>query len=787
MIKKGLLLVLIFQFLAVFSQNFEVKGVVRDVLTNETIPFASIKIIENNKYTQSDINGNYSLKVPKGVYTIESEYFGYQKFSSTLTVNADVIFDIGLKTSIVELEEVVITAKKPTENIDEVEMGTEELKIEEIKKIPAFMGEVDIIKTITLLPGVTTAGEGASGFNVRGGNIDQNLVLMDDAAIYSSSHLFGFFSIFNSDAVDELKLYKGSIPSRFGGRLSSVLDVKQREGDYKEYHGQGGIGLVSSRATIEGPIKKDTASFLVSARRSYADLFLKLSKDSTLNQTSAFFYDLNTKLSYKLNSNNKLTLSGYYGRDKFQLNKASAFGFGNGLATAAWSHRFSDSSFSKVSLIYSNYSYDFDFVDFFHWESTIKNYQVKTLFTNVINSKHKIDYGVEGIYYIFKPAKVTTEGAIKDIFPSFELDNERAVDFSLFIGDEYTVNPRLSLQYGLRYNGVGTLGKKSSVQYEDGKPRNDRYVTDTVQYSSGSIVKFYHGFEPRFGLRYKLDSVSSIKGSYSRTRQNLHLVSNTSNSLPLDIYKMSDEYIKPAIADQVSLGYFRNIYDNKIELSAEVYYKKIQNILDYKNGADLLLNKTLEQDLLQGDARAFGLELMARKKKGRFTGWLSYTLSRTERKVKGGSAEETINFGDWYLSNYDKPHDVTFVGTYDVTKRLNVGLSFLYSTGRPITIPEGSYALLNNLQVPLANYRSRNNGRISDYHRLDLSATLEGKHKKGRQWEGSWTFSIYNVYARRNAFSWSFQEDEDNPDQLRVSQLSILGSVLPAVTYNFKF
>lgn len=762
-------------------------GVVRDALTNETIPFASVKIVENNKFTQSDIDGNYFIQIPAGTYTIESEYFGYEKYSSQITVSGAMTLDIALKTSIVELEEIVITGKKVTENIDKVEMGTEELKIEEIKKIPAFLGEVDIIKTITLLPGVTTTGEGASGFNVRGGNIDQNLVLMDNANIYSSSHLFGFFSIFNADAVDDLKLYKGSIPSSFGGRLSSVLDVKQREGDYKEYHGQGGIGLVSSRATFEGPIKKDTASFLVSARRSYADLFLRLSSDTTINQTSAYFYDLNTKLSYRLNNNNKLTLSGYYGRDKFNLNAASAFGFGNGLATTAWSHRFSDSSFSNLSLIYSNYSYDFEFVDFLKWEAVIKNYQIKTQFTNIINDKHKIDYGGEAIYYIFKPAKVTTEGSIQAVFPSFELDNERAFDYSLFIGDEFTINPKLTIQYGLRYNGIATLGQKTSVQYEDGKPRNDRYITGEKDYESGTVVKFYHGLEPRLGMRFKLDSISSIKASYSRTRQNLHLVSNTTNSLPLDIWKMSDEYIKPAIADQVSLGYFRNIMDNKIELSAELYYKEIQNILDYKDGADLLLNRTLETDLLQGEARAYGLELMARKQQGRFTGWLSYTLSRTERKIEGSSAEETINFGDWYLSNYDKPHDITFVGTYDVTKRLNVGLSFVYSTGRPISIPEGSYTLLNDLNVPLANYSDRNNGRISDYHRLDLSATLEGKHKKGRQWEGSWTFSIYNVYARKNAYSWSFQEDEDNPTQLRVRKLSILGIVLPAVTYNFKF
>ncbi len=785
--KKLLVVVLFFGSVAfIYAQKYTVKGVVKDAYSQDLIPFAMIKV--GAVSTQSDVNGKYSIKITSGIYTVESASFGYKKYLASITVSADMTYDILLATTVVELEKVELRAERSTENVDKIEMGTEELKIEEIKKIPAFMGEVDIIKTITLLPGVTTVGEGASGFNVRGGGIDQNLILMDEATIYSSSHLFGFFSVFNADAVDELKLYKGSIPARYGGRLSSVLDVKQREGDYKKFHGQGGIGLVSSRLTLEGPIKKDTASFIISARRTYADQFLRFFKTDALKKTKAYFHDFNTKLAYRLGSKDKITVSAYYGRDFFNFGGLFGFDFGNGNVVGAWSHRFKDSSFVKTHIAYNNYNYKFDFANFFEWTSVIKDYQVRTEFTNIINNHHKIRYGGDVTYYRFKPAKVESKGEIADVFKSFSLDKESSVVASAFISDEMTVNNKLSISYGLRYSGLAVLGGLNSVQYKEGLPLEEENATGTKKYKSGEVVKYYHGLMPRFGIRYKIDSMSSIKGGYNRMRQNLHLVSNTTNSLPLDVWKMSDEYIKPATADQVSVGYFRNVMKDKVELSAEVYYKQMHNLLDYKNGADLLLNQTIETELLQGKGRAYGLEIMIRKKKGKFTGWLAYTLSRTERKIEGKFPQETINFGKWYKSNYDKPHDISFVGTYDITKRLNVGLSFLYSTGRPISFPDGRYTISSaDGGTTIPNYLSRNNGRISSYHRLDLSATLEGKHKKGRQWEGSWTFSIYNLYGRKNAYSWSFSQDDDNPDKLKVEQLSILGTILPAVTYNFKF
>lgn len=765
-----------------FSQNFQLSGKVVDTQTDEAVPFVSIKDLTSGKSTISDIDGNYTLSLEKGLHQIELKFFGYKTAVQEVDLQETTTLDLTITPEGVLLDQVEIVGEKADENINSVEMSTNELDIEEIKKLPAFLGEVDVIKTIQLLPGVSTVGEGATGFNVRGGNIDQNLVLWDGSTIYSSSHLFGFFSIFNSDAVSDLKLYKGGIPARYGGRLSSVLDVSQRKGNNERLEGSGGIGVVSSRLMLNGPIKKDKSTFIVSGRRSYADLFLNFSADTVLQETVAYFGDLNGRVDYKLGESDQLSVSGYYGNDVFSFGGDFGFVFGNRNVVSNWQHSFSDSTFLNTSLAFNAYKYTFDFAGFFEWTSLIQNYALKSDLQKIISPKHTLRYGGELNYYRFNPAEVEFSEEFDDVF-NLNQERENGMESAVYISDEYKHNDRLSIQYGLRYSQFALIGPITSFGYEENLPLDPSTITDTTNYETGDLIKFYHGLEPRLGIKYSLDSTSSVKISYMRTRQNLHLVSNTTNGLPIDVWKMSDEFVTPAIADQVGFGYFRNFLENRIEFSAEVYYKDIRNILDYKNGADLLLNPTLETELLQGKGRAYGLEILLRKNKGKLNGWIAYTLSRTERKVDGDFSEEKINNGDWYRSDYDKPHDLTLVGSYQINKRMSFGANFTYSTGRPITLPDSRYVIDG---IQLANYLLRNQGRIPNYHRLDLSFTIDGKNKNNRRWEGSWAFSIYNVYGRRNPYSISFQENEET-NELETVQLSILGTVLPAVTYNFQF
>ena len=802
------LIVAIFIFLSTIQaqddQKYSLSGVVMEASTGETLPGAAVIVSETGASAITNLYGFYSLQLPAGDYTIIYKFVGFENSSQSVSISSDTKLDVELSEEAIQLKEAKVSSRRLDQNVTAVEMSSTELDIEEIKKIPAFLGEVDVIKSIQLLPGVTTVGEGASGFNVRGGSIDQNLVLLDEATVFSSSHLLGFFSVFNSDAIKDVKLYKGGIPAQYGGRISSVLDVRQKEGNMKRFSGRGGIGFVSSRLTLEGPIVKDKGSFIIAGRRSYADVFLRMSNNDDINENIAYFYDLNAKANYKLNDNNRLFLSGYFGRDVFKFGEAFGFDWGNTTSTLRWNHIFNDKVFLNLSGIYSNYDYSLGGPDFFVWTSRIQNYNIKADFNYYHNEKHKIDFGVQGTWYQFYPGKVEPKGDFVGVFDGFEIDVERALETAVYVSDEYKLNSRITILGGLRYGTFMNVGKATSFVYEDGKPLSEETIIDTVDYSSGEIVKFYHGFEPRLSVKFGLDSVSSIKASYMRTRQNLQLVSNTTSGLPLDLWKASDQFISPVIGDQIAAGYFRNFRNNTIEGSVELYYKWMQNVLDYKDEAELFLNEVLETELLSGKGRAYGLEFMMRKKSGRATGWLSYTLAKTERLVDGEFDEERINSGDWYPSNYDKRHDVTFVAAYDITDRLNCGMNFTYSTGRPVTFPDGKYEY-GGLVIP--NYSSRNQERIPDYHRLDLSATWQFKDKKTKveekvdaiateeqpkkklniHWEHSLTLSIYNVYARKNAYSISFEQSETDPTQTEISRLSILGTVLPALTYNFNF
>lgn len=779
------LLIAFFCFISVsvFAQTYTIKGKVKNASTGDNLPFATVKVASITLGTTTDFDGSYSLKMPQGTYLFKVQCFGYQTQEIELTVNQDLKYDFKLQEVVNQLDEVVIEMEAADANVAKVEMSVEKLEMEEIKKMPAFLGEVDVIRSIQLLPGVSTVGEGATGFNVRGGNVDQNLILLDRAPIYSSSHLFGFFSIFNSDALENLTLYKGAIPAQYGGRLSSVLEINQAEGNSDRVSLKGGLGLVSSRLTVGGPIKKKESkgTWQVSGRRSYADVFVRLSPDSTINNNVAYFYDLNGKGTYRLNENNKIALSGYYGRDVFKFGDDFGFDWGNATASAQWDHTFSDSLFSTTSLIYSNYAYslgvpsgEFEF----DWNAKVENVNLHSDYEWIYSSASTFKWGIQLNSYFINPG-VATPGPLNTTFNGLALPKERAYEPNLYASHSLKLSKRVSMEYGLRYSSFYKMGEEETYVYKEGQPKFDTTVVDTINFKSGEVVKSFHALEPRLGIKIGLDSTSSIKLSYNRTKQYIHLISNTTGAVPFDLWRPSGYHINPATADQFALGYFRNFEDNMYETSAEVYFKWMQDLVDYKNGAELLFNETLEADLLAGVGRAYGLELMVRKKKGDFTGWFSYTLSKTERRVSGNTPEERINNGDWYAANYDKRHDLTLVFAYELSKRWSVSANFTYSQGRPITVSDG-LAVYEGIYYP--TYTGRNNTRIPDYHRLDLGATLQGKHNDERRWKSSWVFSIYNVYARRNAFSVYYK-----PEERSDVQLSILGTFVPSATYNFEF
>lgn len=771
-----------FLFQTTLAQNFSFKGTVLDE-TGYGLSYVTLKDTLSKKQFYTDQEGKFSVELPRGTYVFEIGTVGFTTKYELIKLNNNLTLDFSLEQEAFLLEEVVLKVNDVEEILNSVEMSTEVLDVEEIKKIPAFLGEPDILNAIKLLPGVTSVGEGASGFNVRGGNIDQNLILSDNASIYSSSHLFGFFSVFNPDAVKDLKLYKGGMPAKYGERVSSVLDVHQRSGSFDSLHIDGGIGLVSSRLTVGGPIIKDTLSFIVSGRRTYVDQFFKLSKNETLNTTSTYFYDLNAKIDYTPNVSNYLSFTGYYGRDVFDISNSSfRFDFGNAFGVLNWENTSKEYLKIKASVSNTDYNYTLGGADFFYWKSRISTITEKVNFEYNKIDKHLIGFGVQNNNHHFRPAKLTPTGELKDLFAGFELSHEWAAEQGVYVQDEFKLSEKMTLLGGLRYSLYNSFGRATEYIYQEGAPKEAETVIDSISFKKNQITKTYMGFEPRFSGLYKIDSVSSFKFSYNRNLQYMQLVSNTSSGLPLDVWKAADYHIKPLKVNQFAIGYVRGVFDNKIEFTSEVYYKLSRDVLDYKNNADLFLNKSLETELLAGKGRAYGLELMLRKKKGDFTGWMSYTLSRAELLVQSNNKSETINNGQWYKASYHKPHDFSFVCSYQWTKRFSTSLNAVYATGRAITLPDGKYEIYG---VVLPSYSARNQSRLSDYKRVDLSAELQNKHNGTRKWNSYWSFSIYNVFSRRNAYSYSFQSTPDF--QGKVERLSILGSVFPSATYNFKF
>lgn len=788
-IKKSVTYLLFFCFTFINAQEkYTLSGIISNINSNETLIGVNIIFPELQTGTTTNEYGFYSITLPEGNYNIQVSYLGFNTISESITLSENKVINYQLTEATETLDEIIITDNVEKLNIKKPQMSVNSLSINTIKQMPVVLGEVDIIKSLSLLPGVSNAGEGSSGFNVRGGAVDQNLILLDEATIFNTSHLFGLFSVFNPDAIKDLKLYKGGIPAKYGGRVSSVLDIYQKEGNSNEFRMNGGIGLISSRLLAEGPIKKEKGSFLFGGRSSYAHLFLPLFD----LDNKAYFYDLNTKLSYKINANNNIYLSGYFGRDVFSIADSFKNSYGNTVLNFRWNHLFSDKLFSNLSLIYSDYDYDLElsFVEF-DWQSGIRNFNVKYDFKHYINSNFKLEYGLNSMYYKFNPGDInpTTEGS--GINP-FKLTDKYAFENALYIDAEHKLSNKLAISYGLRLSSFLRLGQDELNVYENDNPvlfNEELQIYEkanpigTETFKRSDIIKSFANLEPRISIAYQINDNSSFKTSYNRMSQYLHLISNTSSPTPLDVWTPSGKYIKPQLLDQYALGYFQTFNDNTFSMEIESFYKTIKNRIDYIDGADLIANNAIEQVILNGEARAYGLELLLKKTEGNFNGWIAYTFLKSEQKTPGRTATETgINNGEWYKTPYDKTHDVSVTASYKLNNKWSLNSNFLFQTGQPSTFPNGQFEY-NGITVPI--YESRNSSRLPSYNRLDVSVNYIPKPNSTKRWKSEWVFGIYNIYNRKNAASITFRENR-NSGSNEALRLSIYG-IIPSVTYNFKF
>ncbi|HMQ86911.1 MAG TPA: TonB-dependent receptor [Flavilitoribacter sp.] len=755
--------------------KFTLSGHVSDAGSGEELIGANIFEPVSGAGAVTNLYGFYSLTLPAGRYRLEFSYIGYSSRMLDVNLTENRTLNVEIGEAPISVDEVVVTAEREDRNVESVAMSKEKLSIEKIRTIPVVFGEVDLIKAIQLLPGVQTVGEGQSGFFVRGGGSDQNILLLDEAPVYNASHLLGFFSVFNADAIKDVQLYKGGIPASYGGRLSSVLDIRMKDGNNKQFSGSGGIGTISSRLTLEAPIVKDKGSFIVSGRRTYVDAFLPLfaNNDSTLKDSKLYFYDLNLKANYQLSEKDRLFLSGYFGRDVFGASNARVE-WGNGTGTLRWNHIFSNKLFSNLTFIYSDFDYAIsqeDNVEGFKWDSKIRDLSAKFDFNYFLNPKNSIKFGYQGIRHSFSPGYARGTGS-ETIYNSLKLPETTSLEHGVYIENEQEISPSLSASYGIRASLFQNLGKATVYHY------NENYqVTDSTTYGAGKVYNSYFNVEPRVGLRLKIDDDKSVKASYNRMVQYMQLASNSQSSSPLDIWFPSSPNVKPQIADQVALGYFQNFRNNTYETSIEVYYKKTRNAVDFKDYAELLLNEYLEGELRFGEARAYGAEFLIRKNKGKLTGWIGYTLSKSERRIK------EINKGNWYNTDYDKTHDVAVVMTYELNKRSSFSLNWVYGTGAPTTFPTGRL-YYNGEVIPV--YSDRNAYRMPDYHRMDVSYILKNREKPGRKLFWDLNFSIYNVYNRHNPYTITFKEDSEKPGET-YAEKTYLFPVLPSVTWNFHF
>jgi len=789
--------ILLFSLFLVHGQKkYTLSGTIREAATNEYLIGVTLAVPELKTGVTTNEYGFYSLTLPEGSYSIQISSLGYQDLVETISFTQNSQRDFQLLAEAEELEEVVVTEDIEKINIRKPQMSVSNLSIQTIKNIPVVLGEADVIKSLVLLPGVTNAGEGSSGFNVRGGAADQNLILLDEATIFNSSHLFGFFSVFNPDAIKDVKLFKGAIPARYGGRVSSVLEIFQKEGNSRNFSMNGGIGAVASRLLAEGPIVKDKAAFLVGGRGSYAHFFLPLFDVDN----EAYFYDLNTKLNYQINSRNNLFLSGYFGRDVFSLSDNFVNTYGNSVINFRWNHLFSDKLFSNLSLIYSDYYYGL-LLDFagFEWDSGIQNFNLKYDLKHYLSNNLQINYGLNNIYYSFNPGKIQPNDEESGIIEE-QLIEKYANETAVYVDVEHKITENISLEYGLRVSHFLRLGQDELFVYENNNPvdfdpfslvYNEAVPIDTISPGRGGNLADFTNLEPRISAAVILNENNSIKASYIRMSQYLHLLSNTSSPTPLDVWTPSGPFVEPQLLDQYAMGYFRNIKSGKYSLEVEGFYKDIQNRIDYIDGANLIANNAIEQVVLNGKARAYGLELLLRKNEGDFKGWLAYTLSKSEQRTPGrppfedngrSNKETGINFGEWYNTPYDKTHDLALYGSWDVSPQWNINTNFIFQTGQPTNYPIGQFEF-EGLVVPY--FGLRNVERLPNYHRLDLAASLKPKKNANRSWQSEWVFSVYNVYNRMNAASISFRQNQDTGRNEAV-RTSIFG-IVPAITYNFKF
>ncbi len=762
-----------------YAQNNILSGTITDSSTGEVLTGVNIYTLDKGKGAISDLDGNYRLQLNKGTHTIVFSFIGYQKLEKTITLSQNRRLDVKLRSG-VSLSEVVVSAERSDGNVDNAEMGTVTLDIESIRNIPAFLGEVDVLRSIQLLPGVQSAGDGNTGFFVRGGNADQNLVILDDAVVFNASHLFNFFSVFNSDAISDLKLYKGGIHPEYGGRLSSVLDIRMKDGNMNRYKLNGGLGLISSRLTLEGPIQNGRSAFMVSGRRTYADLFLKLSSDETQRDTQLFFYDLNTRLNYTLNDKNRLFLSGYFGRDVTMLSDLFGFDWGNITSSLRWNRIFSDDFFADLSLLYSNYQFNIS-GDIgpatFRWNSMLHNINLKADF-NLEANNNNLSFGVQSIYHNLDPGRIraTIEGAAG---ANIRLSASNALEHGLYLNNEQRLwDEKLVMVYGLRGSAFQIIGPGIQYTYDRSDPLQWQ-VQDTLPLVRGQFYDTFAALEPRLSIRYKFNDRHSIKGSYNRMTQYIQQAQSAQSVAPYDVWFAASNNVLPQYSDQVSLGYFRNFFSDLLETSLEVYYKDMKNISDIIDNGDILGNELLESQLRTGKGRAYGTELLLQKQEGRISGFVGYTWAIARREI------EEINNGRPYYAPNDRRHDLSLSGSYQLSSTWMLGMNFVYASGTAFTLPTGKI-YYQGAYAPI--YAERNSNRLPDYHRMDLSVTYTPVRKdvEGRRFQSSWNFSVFNAYGRANPISVSFAESEDRPGQPNSSFFYIPGPI-PAITWNFNF
>ncbi|SHF16625.1 TonB-dependent receptor [Pedobacter caeni] len=770
--------IFLFSFLSSFplilsaQQRITISGTVKDGATGETLIGATVKLqnATQNIGLATNAYGFYSITTAAGEYNLTVSYSGYQISTQKISLSKALTINVAL-SSASTLQEVQISAGDlKNENVKNPQMGLNKINMKDLDNVPVLLGEKDVLKAIQFLPGVKSGGEGNTGFFVRGGAADQNLILLDEATVYNSAHLLGFFSTFNADAIKDVSLYKGGMPAQYGGRLSSVLDVKMQDGNDKKFGVEGGIGLIASRIKAEGPLVQNKSSFMISARRTYIDLLLKAFGDSALKKNTLNFYDINAKVNYKFDDKNTLYLSGYFGQDNIGIKDLFANDWGNTTATMRFNHIFNNRLFSNTSLIYNRYSYAVELID------EQSNAKVKSLIRDLnfkqdfqyFSSNHLLRFGLQGTHHQITPSDITASGN-SSINP-LSIEKRYGVEFGAYVSDEWKLSEKFNLLIGLRLSQFSLLGPGKINTYNPAAE-----VISSKTYSSGEFVKNYFNLEPRFSASYTLNDKNSIKASYNRNTQNIHILSNSGTSAPTDQYVMSSNNIKPEIGDQIALGYFKNTEDNGYEFSAEVYYKWLQNQIDYKDGADLTANAEVESLLLYGKGRAYGVELYGKKTKGRLTGWISYTLSKTERQFDG------INQGTYFPARQDRTHDLSLVAMYNLSKRWSVSANYIFNTGNAVTYPAGKY---NVGGLTTYYYTDRNANRMPNTSRLDIGATL--KAKETRRFQSSWTFSIYNVLNTKNPYAIRFRDKENDPSRTEAVQTSLFG-IIPSVTYNFKF